>query len=107
MTRRHEDGNLYLLAANFVHTEQSDVPYARRIYNYGIKHHNSNKELYLEYYKMELKMIEKTKGFSYPIATRVYKMIINAFENDMHLHIKLLEMALKTDICQLQISIIK
>lgn len=107
MHRKLHNPDLYSLVADYGFTSRSDATFARRYFKLGIFYYKFHKQLYLDYFKMEMNMIEKTNGNSILFAMQVYQINIEVFNNDLDLHTQLLAIAFKFKICSLHLFMLR
>jgi len=108
MSKKHNDPEVYKLAALFEYNKMSDVKSARLYFSEGLKYHKQCKRLRTEEFSLEVQHIEDTNGESVPIALSKYKNIIKCFKGDIEFHFTLLDKALKFNtVWELQYHVVR
>lgn len=95
MSNKHNDPEVYKLAAIFEYSKMGNIEAARLYFSEGLKYHKHCKILHIEEFDLEVQYIELTEGKSLPIALRKYKNLVKCFKGDLEFHITLIDKALQ------------
>jgi len=108
MSIKHDDPEVYKLAALFEYSKMDNIEAARLYFSEGLKYHKHCKILHIEEFDLEVQHIEHTDGQSLPIALRKYKNLVKCFEGDLEFHITLIDKALQFNtVWELQYHVVR